>query len=63
MDASAQLRAAGNEAYRSGDAAPALDLYAQALRYLQWSSFRLHTNGDVDMTPEDAVSEGGQLCG
>ncbi|KAF6258017.1 hypothetical protein COO60DRAFT_1639501 [Scenedesmus sp. NREL 46B-D3] len=54
LDIAQQLKAAGNEAYKQGDAATALARYQQAARFLSWTSFKLRDDGvDVDVSPDE----------
>uniref|UniRef100_A0A383WL91 Uncharacterized protein n=1 Tax=Tetradesmus obliquus TaxID=3088 RepID=A0A383WL91_TETOB len=50
----AQLKEAGNAAYKQGDAAAALARYQQAARFLSWTSFKLRDEaGDVELSAEE----------
>ncbi|WIA33980.1 hypothetical protein OEZ86_007075 [Tetradesmus obliquus] len=54
LDIAAQLKEAGNAAYKQGDAAAALARYQQAALFLSWISFKLRDEaGDVELSAEE----------
>eukprot|EP00878_Enallax_costatus_P008143 GHUV01008515.1.p1 GENE.GHUV01008515.1~~GHUV01008515.1.p1 ORF type:complete len:527 (+),score=182.46 GHUV01008515.1:496-2076(+) len=55
LDIAAQLKEAGNAAYKQGDAAYALARYEQAFRYLNWTTFKIRTaEGEADLERQES---------